>query len=270
MKKRSYPKISKSFFAYAGKIVVVAVLSFSEFSVANSQEKKLMPEGIIGDDDRVPMDSWDPPWNAIGRIFIQGFSRVSDCSATLIDPKIVATAAHCLFDFVSKKPVPASSVNFLAGWRREKYIAHSKSACLKINPNFKFERTPNSQRISNDFAFIILSEAIDVTPIPIHRAMQISKDDLLVHAGYVTDRQYILSVQEGCRVRFKEMNAYFTNCDTTKGASGGPLLVKKDGNYSVAAVMSALVGLKSAEGHIPLSAFSSIMHKWNQLDDKGM
>ena len=246
--------------------MVAATLVLQTLAVA-AEKKKLLPEGIIGEDDRVIMDSWEPPWNAVGRIFIQGFSRVRQCSGTLVDKRVVATAAHCLYDFISMKPVPAASVHFLAGWRREKYIGHATAACLKINPGFVFEREPNVERISNDYAFIVLKEAIDVTPIAIHKAKFITMDDFLVHAGYNVDRPYILSVHEGCRSEYEDANAYFTDCDTTNGASGGPLFVKENGKYSIAAVGSASYGFEVGGGFVPVSGFASILNMGHRLDE---
>ena len=66
--------------------------------------------GVIGNDDRKPMDSWQEPWNAVGKIFTPGVSSVGECTGTLIDPEIVVTAAHCLHNPRTAKPIKASQL----------------------------------------------------------------------------------------------------------------------------------------------------------------
>ena len=62
------------------------------FGVQNVQAAdKIQLRGIKGDDDRVLIEKYQYPWSAIGRLNseIGGF-----CSATLIAPELILSAAH--------------------------------------------------------------------------------------------------------------------------------------------------------------------------------
>src|SRR5215470_6115213 len=74
---------------FAGLAVIVAA------GTAVSQD--LRP-GIIGNDDRVRLDERGAPWDAVGQVNVAGFRTRILCTGTLVAPKIVVTAAHCVIN----------------------------------------------------------------------------------------------------------------------------------------------------------------------------
>ena len=100
-------------------VFVAAILS----TTVSVTAKDLTP-GIIGEDDREISESLDFPLTSIGKINIAGYNTKSICTGTLIGPRQVLTAAHCLFNSRVGKEVSPGQIHFLAGLRRDEFAAH--------------------------------------------------------------------------------------------------------------------------------------------------
>ena len=60
----------------------------------------------------------------------------------------------------------------------------------------------------------------------------------IIHAGYSRDRGYLLSGDVTCSVLEERERTILTDCDTNRGASGGPVMVLGAGEkYRATAVM---------------------------------
>lgn len=193
--------------------------------------------GVIGDDDRRIVDSWEAPWNAIGRVNIAGYRRRGSCTGTLIAPDLVATAAHCLFDRRSGKPVPLGNIHFVAGQRRDKFLAHAKAKCLRLPDGHRFSREPSMAAFRSDVAVIVLKQSLTIAPVPLATAKAPAAGTALVHPSYGRDRPYLLSADSNCRVQGRSEGVLMTDCDTNFGGSGGPVLVREAGALRLLAVM---------------------------------
>ena len=195
-------------------------------------------EGVVGEDDRIPLAAQEEPFSAIGRLNVSGFSALRQCTGFLIAPDIVATAAHCVYDAYRKKPLAAARFHFLAGWQRQKHLAHAIGKCIGIFSGFTQSRKPTLEQFSRDIAFIKLREPVDIKPMSFASAEEIANATALVHAGYSRDRRHLQTGDVDCSVLEEREALILNDCDTNRGASGGPVLVlTKSGDLKVAAVM---------------------------------
>ena len=89
-------------------LLLFAAVSLSMLSAANGTT--LGPLEI----HREAVDEQSYPWSAIGKLFTESGS---ECSGVLISRDKVLTAAHCLFNYRTRRFIPADALHFLVGYR---------------------------------------------------------------------------------------------------------------------------------------------------------
>jgi protease YdgD len=202
--------------------------------------------GIFGRDDRIDVDSTAWPWQAIGLVQrkIGG-----GCTGTLIALKVVLTAAHCLFDQRTGRPLQAAEVRFLAGYREGQFIASSLGAGIVRISDRHAQRAPVINDMATDWVLVVLRDAIPVRPIPLRPLPKgagkpgTPGEVSVARAGYSEDRPTILSVDLDCSILHRDPAGrfLFTDCDTLKGDSGSPLLQGEGKAVTVVGVTSGLI-----------------------------
>lgn len=176
-------------------------------------------------------------WEAVGRLDIGG---TGFCTGALIAPKLVLTAAHCLFDRETKKQIDHSKVQFLAGWRNGRAGAYRDVRRAVVHPDFVFDGAVSSDRVRYDLALLELQQPIRNTTIePFSTAAKPRPGDSVGVVSYAKDRAESPALQEVCKVLAQQDGVLVTSCSVDFGSSGAPIFTISDGVAQIVSVVSA-------------------------------
>lgn len=194
--------------------------------------------GIVGEDDRVPINTREWPWTAIGRV---NRSTGGFCTGVLIGPQHVLTVAHCLYDEDLSKWVELADLHFVAGYSRGDFVAHMQAEHVIVPAEYEPERPEDPQNLIHDWAIIVVRGNAGVRPVP-WRMLEPSDvaagltNGTLTRAGYSQDRAHMLAAHQGCSIVGWDSDLMLHDCDGTSGDSGSPVLMQIGGNTTLVGV----------------------------------
>ncbi|HRE42561.1 MAG TPA: trypsin-like serine protease [Terricaulis sp.] len=202
----------------------------------NSRERPMtINDHFFGRDDRALVNVNEAPWRFMGRLTM---STGESCSATLIAPNVIASAAHCIH---TARGVNASGRFTTAdGQHSANVIAY------QISPRFNYQRFNSSDDIDGlDWALLRLDQPLgdrvghaNVANITAEPARALSAE--VMQAGYSWDTGDQLSGNLSCRIIAVNPDHTFAHeCDTTRGDSGSGFVVRNGDGFDLIGVDSS-------------------------------
>ena len=184
-------------------------------------------------------------WEAVGRLDIGGNGF---CTGALIAPKLVLTAAHCMYDRTTGTEIDHGSIRFLAGWRNGSAGASRNVRRFVVHPNYDYHGDPSSKRVRYDLALLELEHSIrNPTITPFKTAARPRKGDRVGVVSYAKGRSENPSLQEVCNVLARQEGVLVTSCAVDFGASGAPIFTFQDGMAHIVSVISAKAEVEGQE-----------------------
>jgi protease YdgD len=210
---------------------------------------------------QAPTPDLDPrawPLSAVGKLnVVTGPGSRQYCTATLVGPRHALTAAHCLWDRARQLWADPAGVHFVAGYAQGRYTAHSVAKAYIKPDAYRFGTS--REDLGRDWAVVELAEPIALKPLSLSRAIgQDTRATMLigiVHAGYKSYANQIVSVERGCQARYEPavlpLLEHF--CRVAPGESGSALILR-DGEPGIVGILvaSAMTGTSIA---VPVSSF---------------
>ncbi|WP_187428029.1 hypothetical protein ROLI_001440 [Roseobacter fucihabitans] len=177
-------------------------------------------------------------WRAVGRLdaAMSGF-----CTATLIAPDLLLTAAHCVYSSKTNRLIKPAGLTFRAGLQKGKAVAERRIVQVEVHPGYDASAGPSAQSVGHDVALLRLAEPIGadvLDPFSVQDSAQTHGPVSVV--SYGKGRAESLSAQSACEVLDGYQNVILMDCEATFGSSGAPIFNSQNGRREIISLVSSI------------------------------
>jgi V8-like Glu-specific endopeptidase len=192
------------------------------------------------------------PFRGVGRLNIAG---TWFCTATLIAPDVIVTAAHCLYDPRNGERVRDSGLRFVADYRPGQRGALRRVARTVVDPGFAFEARTTYAGVGADLAVALLNRPLPDAVAPLPTAGFEPGAAPLAIVSYAQDRAHAPSIEAPCGVVERTGPVVALDCAVTYGASGSPLFQGEGPEARLVGVVSAMGRLLRQQQDVTFARF---------------
>lgn len=210
--------------------LIAAVLTLAAAGTAASAQTTRL-KGLAGENDALV-------WQAVGRL---DAAQTGFCTATLIAPDFVLTAAHCVYSPQTNAPLRAEDLTFRAGLRNGAVAAERGIAQIEAHPGYDPGAGMSAQNVRHDVALLRLSAPIPTSELdPFIVADSGASLGAVSVVSYGRGRAELPSRQKECQMLGAEQGILLMNCDVTFGSSGAPVFTHDNGRAQIVSVISGM------------------------------